>query len=258
MPGVRIAKAWTLYYRECGAGDRILLLIHGNTASSLWWERVMAYLPPGIRAVAPDLRLCGDSDKPDGPVSMADLADDLYQFTRALGLARFTVVGHSAGGAVAQQLTTDHPELVERLVLINSGPAEGMSFLEPALPQLELFARQPEILKAGLAACMPSAPKDEFIDRLIEESVAKSSGAYVPFSRALIAMNLTEAVKAINAPVLIIYGLMNDPIVKLEMMERTRDLIPGAVLETWDGVGHAAPVEAPERLARRIAEFMGA
>src|SRR5690606_15542651 len=120
MPNVRIAKGLNLHYRKRGSGDRHLLLVHGNTASSLWWEKVMDLLPDGVTAWAPDLRGCGDSDKPEGGWTMADLGDDVFQFCQAVGIQRATVVGHSLGGAVAQQLTVDHPEPVERLVLVNS------------------------------------------------------------------------------------------------------------------------------------------
>lgn len=256
MPNVTIAKGLNLFYRKSGSGDRHLLLIHGNTASSLWWEKVMGLLPEGVTAWAPDLRGCGDSDKPEGGWTMADLGDDVFQFCEAVGIRRATVVGHSLGGAVAQQLTVDHPELVERLVLVNSAEPAGLVTAPERYAQLEVAIRQPELLKMALAAMMPTAPKDEFYHRLLEESVTKSAGALIPNGRALDNMNLVEQVKGIRVPVLILYG-QQDALITLEMMQRANQQIPGSTLEVWPEVGHSAPVEDPERFARRLAAFMG-
>lgn len=256
MPSVRIAGGLNIYYRESGNGPQTVLLIHGNVASSLWWERVMGLLPPGVRTVAPDLRGCGDSDKPAPPWSMADLAEDIDQFMEAVGLRKAVVVGHSLGGGVALHLAVAHPKAVEKLVLINPAPAEGLVTPAAAYAQIAVMAKSPEMTKMALAAMMPTAPKDEYYTRLLDESVAKSVGAWIPNGHALDAMNLTAEAGTIQAPTLIVYG-RQDILVKLEMMERTRAAIPGGQLEIWDEIGHSAPVEAPERFARRLMEFIG-
>lgn len=256
MPTIQLPNGLTMFYRESGSGDRTLLLIHGNVASSRWWERVMAQLPAGVRALAPDLRGCGDSDKPEGAWSMADLADDVYQFAQAMGLARCTVVGHSLGGGVAQQLTVDHPELVERLVLVNSCEPAGLKTPTDKYAQLEVVVKTPDYLKMALASMMPTAPKDEFYELLMEDGVTKSAGAMVRNGHALDGMDLVEQVAAIQVPTLIIWG-QQDPLISQEMMERAQRQIPGSLLEIWPEVGHSAPVEDPPRFAQRLVGFMG-
>lgn len=256
MPAIKLANGLQIFYRECGSGDRVVLLIHGNTASSLWWERVMAGLPAGVRAVAPDLRGCGDSTMPAPGWSMTDLAADVYQFAQALGIKKAVVVGHSLGGGVALYLAVDHPDLVEKLFIVNSAPAEGLKTPADRYSQLEVAVKRPDILKMALASMMPTAPKDEYYHRLLEESVAKSADALIPNGRALDEMDLTEEARGIKAPTLILYGT-KDGLVTREMMERTRDAIPGAVLEVWEELGHSAPVEDPVRFTQRLIEFIG-
>ncbi|HEY3367386.1 MAG TPA: alpha/beta hydrolase [Symbiobacteriaceae bacterium] len=255
MPTIRIANGLKIFYRECGSGNRTVVFIHGNVASSLWWEKVMQVLPPGVHGLAPDLRGCGDSDKPTPDWTLAEVAADVYQFMQALGASRATVVGHSFGGGVALQLAVAHPEAVEKLVLINSAPAEGLITSPESYAQIETLKKSPELVKMALAALMPTAPKDEFCTRLLDESVAKSTGAWVANGHALDRMNLVNEARSIKAPTLIIYG-QKDPLVHLDMMERTRDTIPGAVLEVWEGVGHSAPVEAPLQFALRLVDFL--
>lgn len=256
MPIVQLANGLQISYRESGSGDRVILFVHGNSAFSLWWERVMNCLPAGWRAVAPDLRGCGDSEKPAQPWSWQELADDIYQFAEGLGLKRVILVGHSLGGTLAQQIAADHPKLVEKLVVINPGPPEGLHFDEVWYQRAAMLVNMPDMMKAALAATMPTAPKDEFYQRLLDESIAKSLGAWIPNTRALENTgDLPERVKSITAPTLIIYG-KNDLITTLPMQEHLRDLIPGARLEVWEEIGHSAPAECPERLAQRIVAFV--
>lgn len=255
MATIQIPSGLSLFYREQGSGDKVILMVHGNLASSRWWERVMAGLPVGVRVLAPDLRGCGDSDKPEGLWSMADLAEDLHQFMQALGISRCAVVGHSLGGGLAQQFAVDHPEAVSHLVLINSAPPNGLQTPEAVLAKIEVWAGMPDVIKGALAPMMPAAPKDQFLADLLEDAAVKSNGAWVRNGRALNRMDVTAQVARLKVPTLVIYG-QQDPLVTLAMAEQTRDLIPGAVLEVWPEVGHSPPVEAPERLAQRIAEFV--
>jgi pimeloyl-ACP methyl ester carboxylesterase len=252
MPFVQLSNGLELFYREAGAADGpVLLLLHGNTASSLWWERVIPHLPGGWRILAPDLRGCGDSTKPAGGWSMSDLAADIALFLGALQVDRAVIVGHSLAGGIALQVAAEYPALVERLVLINSAPIDGLR-LGP-----EAYVEVPEgVLRYALGLMMPTAPQDEFYERLLAESVAKSGPARIRHGRALFGMDLSSVAGSITQPTLVIWGAQ-DPLVKREMMERTAAALPNAVLEVWDEVGHSAPVEAPERLARRIVEFLG-
>ncbi len=85
-------------------------------------------LPKRFDTVAYDQRGLGQSDKPDGPYSMADYADDAAAVLDELDWARAHVVGVSFGGMVAQNLAVRHPGRIERLVLCCTSPGgEGGS-----------------------------------------------------------------------------------------------------------------------------------
>src|SRR4029077_16691820 len=66
------------------------------------------------------------------PHTIAEMTKDCVAFCRALELDAIHVVGFSLGGMIAQQLALDHPELVQRLILLGTGPrgGEGMTFAE--------------------------------------------------------------------------------------------------------------------------------
>jgi pimeloyl-ACP methyl ester carboxylesterase len=81
----------------------------------------MPTLASDHRMLAPDLLGHGESAKPLGDYSLGAYASGLRDLLRTLGIAPVTVVGQSLGGGVAMQLAYQHPELVERLVLVSSG-----------------------------------------------------------------------------------------------------------------------------------------
>ena len=87
-------------------------------------------LPKHFDTVAYDQRGLGQSDKPDGPYSMADYADDAAAVLDELDWAKAHVVGVSFGGMVAQTLAVRHPDRIERLVLCCTSPggAGGSSY----------------------------------------------------------------------------------------------------------------------------------
>lgn len=99
---------------------RRLLAVHGITASHLCWQWLAAALPHWL-IVAPDLRGRGRSNHLPGPYGMPTHAEDLAAVWDQLELGPVTVMGHSMGGFAALALADQHPDLVDRLVLIDGG-----------------------------------------------------------------------------------------------------------------------------------------
>ncbi|MDD2201655.1 MAG: alpha/beta fold hydrolase, partial [Firmicutes bacterium] len=97
-----------------------ILFVHGNMASSTFWEEVMVALPDDYRSVAPDLRGFGLTEaRPiDATRGVRDWSDDLYELTWSLGLREFHLVGWSLGGGIAMQYLLDHPNTVTTLTLV--------------------------------------------------------------------------------------------------------------------------------------------
>jgi lipase len=97
-----------------------VVAIHGITSAHTAWPLVAAHLPD-VRVVAPDLRGRGRSNELPGPYGMAQHAEDVAAAMDHLGIGRATVAGHSMGGFVAVVLAAQHPERVQRLVLVDGG-----------------------------------------------------------------------------------------------------------------------------------------
>lgn len=102
-------------YEARGSGDP-LLLIMGITAPGSVWEDHVSYWQDHFRCIVFDNRGVGQSDKPEGPYSSAQMADDCAGLLDALEIKSAKVVGVSMGSIIAQQLALRHPEKVQCLV----------------------------------------------------------------------------------------------------------------------------------------------
>ncbi len=116
--GVEIA------YRIAGdASGRPIILIHGLTASMRdWWLNVKPLAEAGWRVLTPDNPGHGDSSAPGeaGAYAMTAVADGLHELAVELGFAPAVIVGHSMGGAVAEEYAIRHGGDVSALVLVAS------------------------------------------------------------------------------------------------------------------------------------------
>ncbi len=122
--GIRIRAA-------TGGSGPPLLLLHGHPQTHSTWHAVAPLLARRFSVVAMDLRGYGDSDKPEGGPGHAAyakraMAADAVAVMRALGHARFAVVGHDRGGRVAHRMALDHPQAVTRLALFDIAPTATM------------------------------------------------------------------------------------------------------------------------------------
>jgi pimeloyl-ACP methyl ester carboxylesterase len=99
-----------------------VVLVHGNLATSLFWDHLMSAAPPGLRLVAADMRGFGDTDpKPiDATRGLRDWADDVESLVRALRIeGPVHLVGWSTGGGAIMQYAIDRPAAVASLTLID-------------------------------------------------------------------------------------------------------------------------------------------
>ncbi len=123
--GVAQVNGIQMYYRRAGQGPLIVLL-HGWPQTGHCWRHLIGSLGETHTVVAPDLRGYGRSDKPAGGYDKRTMAADLHQLVHALGFENATVIGHDRGARVAHRWALDHPQDVDRLVLMDIIPTREM------------------------------------------------------------------------------------------------------------------------------------
>jgi pimeloyl-ACP methyl ester carboxylesterase len=111
--GVRIC------YHERGVGQP-LILIMGFGADGAVWEKHVSVYEKHFRCIVLDNRGVGKSDQPEGPYSTDMMADDTVAVMNHAGIKKAMVAGISMGGAIAQQLAINYPEMVSKLLLVST------------------------------------------------------------------------------------------------------------------------------------------
>ena len=119
-----------LHSRVAGAGAPLLLL-HGHPQSMAMWHRVAPALAQTRRVVLMDLRGYGDSSRPAADPehlnhSKREMALDAMAVMQQHGFDRFDVLAHDRGARVAHRLAMDHPQAVQRLMLLDIAPTLAM------------------------------------------------------------------------------------------------------------------------------------
>ncbi len=119
-----------IHCRIGGSGPPLLLL-HGHPQTHAIWHKVADQLSESFTVVAADLRGYGDSDKPglsEGArnYSKREMAVDNLQLMDYLGFSQFSVLAHDRGARVAHRLALDHPQAVQRMMLLDIAPTLAM------------------------------------------------------------------------------------------------------------------------------------
>lgn len=242
-----------------GAGPPLVFL-HGPWG--LTWDRFLETLArsfgvhapehPGTTPGAPD-----DIYHLDGLWDLVLCYDELLT---ALKLDEVALVGHSFGGMVACELAAAVPRRVRRLVLIDplgfwrdTEPVANWMMLDPAHLPGVIF-RDPT---ADSAKRMfgPSEPPDAAAAARVR--LMWAMGATGKFIWPLPDKGLKKRIHRVSAPTLLVWGKEDRLVPPVYADEFTRRL-GDARVQTVDGAGHAPQVEQPEKVARMVAEFVGA
>lgn len=278
-------------YVDLNEGEETLLLIHGNVSSSLHYLPLFERLPKNLRLLAPDLRGFGDSSY-DTPFNHLDeLADDIVDFLKILKVKKVCVAGWSAGGGVALSLAARYPELVSKVILINSMSYKGLpifkkgsdgSFLigqvypskeELALDPIQVAPMEKALKEQNLAFMKyiwelaiynVNKPLPEEYDLYMRESLKQRclidlDWALTQFNMGVgtnFAVDGNHSIGKIKVPVLSVYG-QNDKTVPEYMVRETVGALGNkARLIIYEKCGHAPLVDVPEQLTKDITDFI--
>lgn len=133
LPGIESTRVRTarldMHLLVSGPEDgQPVLFLHGNFSSSTFWEETMLALPDRYRAVAPDQRGYGLSDRDariDATRGFGDWADDVAALADTLGWGQFHLVAHSLGGCIAWAVMGGHSQRLRSVALASPGPPCG-------------------------------------------------------------------------------------------------------------------------------------
>ena len=217
-----------------------LVFVHGLGLSSRSLRPLMPYLATDFHVLAPDLPGCGNSDKPEEPLSVDSLVSALSGWVAAVGLAQAAFVGHSLGGQIVAMLAERHPELVSRAVLVAPTPDPDVS---------SAWLKAWWVLADGVME-PPGFIRGAAIDYLR----ARPDRIWGTLKEAL-SQDVESRAARIDVPVLVIRG-SRDRVVREPWCRRLTGVIPNARYACVEGATHALPAQSPQELARAITAFL--
>jgi pimeloyl-ACP methyl ester carboxylesterase len=267
----------SLHVAEVGEGPAVLFL-HGFPAYwADWQEQMQALAAAGFRVIAPDLPGYAESDKLPSTLDYRStlLASDLAGLIRALGLSISHVVGHDWGGTLAYCLASEHPELVDRLVILNAGHPElfrlALRHLEqirmswymflfqlPWLP--EWLVQRRSVLALALRdmlvrkGAMSDAELDRYVAAMHTPGAAHSALSYY---RAAFRAPV-RARRTVMQRTLVLWGERDTALSARLLLTNLSAYVPSARVERFAEAGHWLHRDLPEIVSELLIRFFSA
>ena len=264
MPQTAVRTGVTLHYEITGEGDP-LLLVMGTSGSIPLWGELVPRLSERYRVIAFDNRGLGGSDRGEGAISVASMAEDTSALLEALEIPRAHALGWSLGSAVVQELELAHPEQVATAVLYATW-AQCDGFQRSVLTALRHpyakrdmeaalatagIAFSPELLDhpdfaAMLEPMLPAFPQtDEQMQVTVEQWDAD------------LAHDTADRLAGIAVPTLVIVG-EQDLLTPPRQAKKVAEAIPGAQFELLTGPGssHGVHIERPQDVVGLVTSFL--
>jgi pimeloyl-ACP methyl ester carboxylesterase len=242
-----------------------VILLHGFGSSLHTWENWAGPLSADHRVIRFDLPGSGLSlPDPTGDYTDARSIAVLMALMDKLGVAKATVVGNSIGGRIAWTFAAEHPERIDKLVLISPDGFASPGFEYGRTPHVPLAAKAMRyvlpkaLLKMSLAAAyadpkvMTEALATRYYDLMLAPGVRDAMIARMEQS---VRFDPIARLKRIRAPTLVLWG-EEDKMIPFTNAADYLKAIPGATLVPLPGVGHLPQEEAPERALHVVQAFL--
>jgi pimeloyl-ACP methyl ester carboxylesterase len=258
-----------LHYVADGDGTPVIFL-HGFPETSYSWRKQLpALAAAGFRAVAVDLRGYGKSSRPRevDAYRVTELVRDIAGLAIQLGARQF--VGHDWGGVIGWFLPMLHPDVVDRLVILNSPhPVPLTRELRGMRQKLRFFyhvlMRIPRLPEMLLPVILPMMMRRA--GRFTEEDIATMKEAWrdrdaphamANYYRAVhrYRPELRAAIRRIDNPTMLIWG-ERDPVFVPQVIERFGEWVPDLRLERIPNAGHFVQTDAAERVNELLLSFL--
>jgi len=281
----------TLQVQTGGPEDgKPIVLLHGFPESHRTWRDVMPDLARDYRVVAPDQRGFGASDQPQEVEAYKTdrILEDLIALADALGVERFTLVGHDWGGAVAWLAALKHPDRLSRLIIVNAphplvfqkslidDPAQRAAsqyisaFRNPAMELgiramgLETFFSKTFGSHADISL-LSNAERQAYLDDWGRPGALTAMLNWYRASEIVVPAVGEEAAAplwtmapfpAVKVPTLVLWAMRDKALLPVQL-DGLDELVEDLRIVTIADAGHFVPWEQPQRVTRAIRDFMG-
>ncbi len=257
MPQIQLDDL-ALHYEVAGDGEPLVLL-HGLGGSIEDWEYQIPHFARRYRVYAPDLRGFGNTPRGRRKISIPQLAADVRAFVDAMGLQRFKLMGHSMGGAVAQEFTLAQPQRIERLVIANSVPTfqpeSRRHYVEFIYRLVVMGLLGPKRLsQIGAVRSFPDPADAAKRERAIRRGARNSRRSYLAALMALGGWSIMYRLDELKMPVLV--AASEHDYFGHDKTVLFAHALPRARLHVFKDAHHGLPSEFPEEFNQVVTRFL--
>ena len=248
-----------IFYQDINPkAQNVILLIHGLGVNGTSWQYQINDLKnAGFRLIIPDLLGFGYSKYHNEEISILNSCRDIWQIIEHLEIKHLSIIGLSLGGVIAMQLAYMHPEVVQKLVVINSFAKLPLDSLKQRLYFKFRFLIA-KLLPVKLQALFIGGslfPNDQKLkNEFYQQMRLAHKIAYRKYLDALIALNLSDDLQKISAQTLLI-STSGDKIIPKSCAEILAKNINQAKLIELKG-SHAAIADNANDINKALLEFL--
>lgn len=258
IDGIRLA------YLDVGDGPETVVFSHSYLFDHRHFEHQIEALARHYRVIAFDHRDHGQSDRVDAGYVLDDLVADAISLIERLDVGPVHFVGLSTGGFVGMRIALKRPELIARLVLMDTDAGR-----DGFVGRLRNFALLTALRFVGVAPLVGTAMRLMFGRRFLGDPERRDeaemwrrrlgeneAGALIRFARAILARDdVTARLAGIRAPTLVVVGEYDRALPPVAARRIAR-AIPGAALSVIPDAGHLCTVDQPSRVSDVLMRFL--
>lgn len=226
-------------YKVVGEGDPIIL-VHGLSASSLWWTRNVPDLASHYRLYLVDLPGFGSMSHPRNHFMLDQAAAWLLKWMQALGLQKAHFIGHSMGGYICLWIAAYHPEVVSHLVLVSPAVIARVHTVFGYLLPLLISARHLTL---------------SFFPILLYDALRAGPLTIIQAASDLLTVDVRQELKMVTAPTLLIWGEY-DTLVPLSVGYLVREEMKHARFLQLKRTGHVSMYDRYETFNAAVLTFL--
>lgn len=240
-----------------GQGDTLVLVIHGWFSDHRLFDDMIAELDPARFTTARfDIRGYGKSHDIAGRFDLGEIAEDAMAVADELGWSRFSVVGHSMGGKVAQKLAIAHPERVASLAAITPVPATPLVLDDDTKTFFARAGKDDEVAQAIVAQSVGTSRDPAWVAEIVRQTRQTARPeAFASYARSFIEDDFSGGADTLAMPLLILFGAEDCGVDHNFLESVYRSLFRDARIEVMPGAGHYPMIDEPAALARRLDNF---
>jgi len=226
---------------------------------SMWDEQTRA-LKGRYRVLRFDTRGHGQTSAPADAYTLEQLADDLKGLLDGLGITATHFVGLSMGGMIGQVFALKHPAMVQSLVLCDTTsryPGAAAPVWEERIKAVGTKGMEPMVaptLERWFTAPF-RARRQDLMDKVGAMIRSTPAPGYIGCCHAIPKINVTERLKEVRCPALVIVG-EEDPGTPVEMAREIHAALPGAELAILSRASHLSNLEQPAEFNRALGGFL--